>query len=201
MSGPFRTLGRRDADEPASPPDGDFRLQTWESLRTCPGCRSRMFAARCAGVRIDGCDACGGSWVPADEIEKVRARASALSVILAGLSAARDDAAPTFLEGTRLCPDCSALLSVVPIERGMPGAAEAPRVDRCRLHGTFFDRTELASFVGAAFGTKQARTAETIPSRGTDASVPDEGPDQAGDTHPVASLLERLAAALRDLVG
>jgi Zn-finger nucleic acid-binding protein len=195
--GPFRTPGVRE-EEPApdeEEPDA-FRLQTWESSRHCPGCRSRMFAARCGGVRIDGCDGCGGAWVQAAELAKVQHRATAMAAILAGLTGAAENATATVLEGTRLCPDCAVVLAVVPM--WVLAGFDGERVERCKLHGTFFDRNELASFTRAAFGDAP-RNAEPITMPTRDGSPPP--PEPLKPPHGVALLLDRIADKLRRALG
>ncbi len=193
MSGPFRTPGRR--EEEPEPLADDFRLQTWESSRECPGCRSRMFAARCGGVRIDGCDSCGGAWVPAAELAKVQQRATAMAAILAGLTAADENAASTFLEGTRLCPDCRNVLAVVPLGAFLGVGGE--RVDRCKLHGTFFDRDELEAFTRSAFGSTP-RNAEPIAMPAKKEEPPPARPETP---HGAKSLLHGIAELFRKMAG
>jgi Zn-finger nucleic acid-binding protein len=151
---PYRTPGRRDEQEPAPLPEGDFRLQTWVSHRTCPGCREQMFAARGGGVRIDGCDGCGGAWLSRLEIDRIVDKQSAMAAILAGLSEADPEATPEplFAEDTRRCPECSGLL----LARRLPGV---DRADVWHVHGIFFDARELESYVEQTLGRREARPA------------------------------------------
>jgi len=55
--------------EPSKPP------------RTCPACESPLSTAKLAGVRVDGCESCGGVWMDAGEVQKLASWPAALEAV------------------------------------------------------------------------------------------------------------------------
>ena len=94
-------------------------------------------------TRVHGCGECAGVWLDPSGVDHARAvndeelvRATAL---FAGVGLhARPDKAPLLS-----CPVCAKAMCRVTI------LGDACDVDVCAEHGTWFDRTELGSFVSA----------------------------------------------------
>ena len=105
----------------------------------CPECGRPMIVYEWAGVEVDHCLACGGTWLDAGELESIGARAGAQPGRLAqALREARDGVA-----GRRRCPRCRKRL-----RRILVGAARPVELDRCpRGHGLWFDRGEIQALI------------------------------------------------------
>ena len=109
--------------------------------KTCPTCGpgSSLKARRLGEVAIESCDRCDGLFLARDAVEEAYGR----------LGARRDRASSVADVVTsdadvryRACPTCGDLM-----HRRLLGTGTAVVLDRCSVHGTWFDRGELARAV------------------------------------------------------
>jgi Zn-finger nucleic acid-binding protein len=89
--------------------------------------------------RVSQCRACGGVWVPVEAVDQLR-RASDDDLRRA-VAAGEIFALARPPRGPLACPVCAAPLECVPLQDTVHD------VDVCRMHGTWFDRTELLAFI------------------------------------------------------
>jgi Zn-finger nucleic acid-binding protein len=105
----------------------------------CPRCNVGLFAGKVGHLDALGCGACGGLWVDNEATTTILRRydldAAQLARMIDARAAAQQALSP-FATASGGCPICTK-----PLE-----AAEhqGTRLDFCALHGTFFDRGELA---------------------------------------------------------
>jgi Zn-finger nucleic acid-binding protein len=102
----------------------------------CPRCRNDLKHAWASDVSMFICELCGGVWLNNDGTSRVIAALHTDAVRVAKeVAQAALAAAPT--ERMIACPVCAA-----PLERTHAGETSVI-VDKCKLHGTWFDRNEL----------------------------------------------------------
>jgi Zn-finger nucleic acid-binding protein len=109
----------------------------------CPRCGVVMGDSMCGRTRIFGCGECGGVWLDPSAVDHARDFDDAELIKAAQLAAGIFVRAKP--DKTRLvsCPVCAKALNRVRI------LGDSCDVDVCADHGTWFDRTELGSFVSA----------------------------------------------------
>jgi len=98
----------------------------------CPRCAQPLASANHAGVAVDVCATCGGTWLDRGELESVLSRPE---------SAARGERAAPFVEPTTrylACPRCGDLMTRRQYER-YSGVV----LDYCNAHGVWADRGEI----------------------------------------------------------
>lgn len=102
--------------------------------RTCPSCKQGLREHQTRLV----CDGCGGMMVPLDDLSKAIVEMTSLP--------------PTFeivdeSPGKRTCPSCVAALTTCKLRIVLGDELEKPRprLDRCTVHGLWFDANELAA--------------------------------------------------------
>lgn len=104
----------------------------------CPACDYPMTCRSTYNIEYDDCERCGGLWLDKGELQAL-AQAESLPYQLAHRPAPAD-APPPRVEGTRACPRCSELLSVMPVR--------TVRLDFCgQCQGLFLDHGELMQFL------------------------------------------------------
>jgi Zn-finger nucleic acid-binding protein len=111
---------------------------------TCPHCRVPLVAGRTISTVVQACGHCGGVWLDNAASQRILRSFDGDAVMLAHAADAHADAPYAATIGVALCPDCGAELQRVGVE-----AARA-FVDICKLHGTWFNRGDLA-LVSQAF--------------------------------------------------
>lgn len=105
----------------------------------CPACDYPMTCTHAAGVEYDECQRCAGLWLDRGELQQL-AQAEKLPYQLLHRRPPTDAPQPR-TEGTRSCPRCSQIMSVMTV-RGV-------RLDFCSdCQGLFLDHGELSRFLG-----------------------------------------------------
>jgi Zn-finger nucleic acid-binding protein len=159
----------------------------------CPRCRAPLTRRSAGAASLLACEACGGAWLNHAVAGVVLAHgagnvAGQLSDELARAACLTADTGPAGLP----CPACGA-----PLDRH---TIQGVVVDTCVLHGTWFDRDELAQTVAAyrtaaALGDPAAAAgAGSLAAAGL--AVADVATDAIGD---VAA--ESVAGAIFDVLG
>ena len=119
----------------------------------CPACgpTARLRTGRLGAVPIESCDRCDGLFLERDAVERA----------YASLGARKDRASRRTEVVTsdadvryRACPTCGDLM-----HRRLLGTGTAVVLDRCSVHGTWFDRGELARAVRFVQGGGRERDA------------------------------------------
>lgn len=126
MSDPYR-----------SPPAPPYRAPARPSY-PCPRCEAGLAGTELAGVRVDRCDRCAGTFVTTDSMREVVERGEVLDELRALLP--RDDNA--WAERGRVyvkCPVCETLMN-----RRQYASGARVVIDWCKHHGIWFDAGELA---------------------------------------------------------
>lgn len=103
----------------------------------CPECASPLVTLELSGVEVDHCFCCGGVWLDAGELDMIcaargRKRAEGEAVVSAVM-------AP---EAQRKCPVCARAMDKVSM------GEKRCIVDRCTVHGIWFDSGELDRVLG-----------------------------------------------------
>lgn len=117
----------------------------------CPNCREPLVVIELAGIELDRCVVCQGTWLDAGEIEQV----VALAGVAPGQLSAALHAAGGGRRDRRRCPRCNRRMWVIDL-------GDQPRVpvDRCpRGHGLWFDRGEVQAVVRAFSGGEEGLVA------------------------------------------
>jgi Zn-finger nucleic acid-binding protein len=113
----------------------------------CPRCGEGLRDVRARDRVLSMCPGCGGAWVDAATVEHlrkvndeeiVRAAHRGIGVIMRGVVSQRPRIS---------CPVCQAALRRTAVGEGEDGGGIVLDVDSCAEHGTWFDPSELASFV------------------------------------------------------
>ncbi len=105
---------------------------------TCPACDYPMTCTHAAGVEYDECQRCAGLWLDRGELQQL-AQAEKLPYQLVHRRPPADAPEPR-AEGTRSCPRCAQIMSVMTV-RGV-------RLDFCSdCQGLFLDHGELTRFL------------------------------------------------------
>ncbi len=96
--------------------------------------------AELENIEIDLCSECGGVWLDAGELENLLGDESLGQQMIASLSPAS-----TCFENSQKCPICRKKMDKVSAGKNM-------FLDRCTIHGIWFDRGELTQLLeNAAF--------------------------------------------------
>lgn len=111
-------------------------LRTWESAEPCPRCAFELFCGEKDGIEVSACGACGGVWLRTEQAKRALAIQSRIPEELARKVERVTRARPWKKTSALACPECKA-----PMRRSIIGQVI---VDLCG-HGTWFDRTELAT--------------------------------------------------------
>lgn len=125
----------------------------------CPRCHEPLIVVELEGVELDRCDACGGIWLDAGELEQIVELAGVgPGPLHAALHAARE-----LRRGQRRCPRCRRKMRVVgvgpaaDVEGGPERSVEA---DRCPVgHGWWLDAGELRTIVRSLGGQERGPVA------------------------------------------
>lgn len=99
-------------------------------MMDCTNCKNPMMTAELENVEIDFCSECGGLWLDAGELESLLGDDSGRQLI-ASFTHARD--CP---EKNQKCPICRRRMEKILAGKNM-------LLDRCPVHGLWFDRCEL----------------------------------------------------------
>lgn len=110
----------------------------------CPACHNPMVALELAGVEIDHCLSCKGTWLDAGELDLLLEGSEGSRAFLS--SFAPDEGGS---EKPRKCPICDKRM-----EKILCGAEGGVRIDRCRRgDGLWLDKGELRRILEeACFG-------------------------------------------------
>lgn len=125
MSGPYR-------DQPATP----YRAPARPTY-PCPRCDAGLGGTELAGVRMDLCDRCSGTFVSADTLRDVVEQ----PLVLDELRAMLPREANAWAERGRVyvkCPVCETLMN-----RRQYASGARVVIDWCKHHGVWFDAGEL----------------------------------------------------------
>jgi hypothetical protein len=91
-------------------------------------------------IEIDHCQACGGIWLDAGELELLLGDRAGTAALLESFEPAR------VRERGRPCPICRRTMKKVSVGAGSP----AVTIDRCsQNHGLWFDKNELTRILAA----------------------------------------------------
>jgi len=107
----------------------------------CPTCKQPMISLHLAGVEIDRCLECRGTWLDSGELE--------LLTELAGIEPAELARALRLAravdKGRRRCPRCRRRMEIIEV-----GRATRVALDRCPAgHGLWLERGEVEAVVGS----------------------------------------------------
>jgi Zn-finger nucleic acid-binding protein len=141
----------------------------------CPYCRLPLFAGRTVSTVVHACGHCGGVWLDNAASQRILRSFDGDAVMLAHTADVRANAPYAATIGAAVCPECTAELERVNVE-----AARA-FVDICKLHGTWFNRGDLA-LVSQAFERTRLHRA---PTTGPVGRLPFE--DEEGDAAEAVS--------------
>ncbi len=97
-----------------------------------------MITAELDNVEIDFCSECGGVWLDAGELESLLGDRSLGQQLIASFTPAAHSP-----ENLRKCPICRKKMEKVLAGKNM-------LLDRCPIHGLWFDRGELTQLLEAA---------------------------------------------------
>lgn len=113
-----------------------------------------MFTAAQFGTRLDACGACGGAWVDNALGGQLLRVGSSIARTMATMA---DAAARLAVDTTTTvaCPDCGEPTKRVSVPDYLGRPIE---IDCCGLHGTWFDRGELATITRAIEGRRAEAT-------------------------------------------
>lgn len=100
--------------------------QPSQPKRTCPACETPMSTVRVAGVAVDGCDACGGVWLDAGEVQRLGNWPAALDAVGRRFK----PNTPSLSLGKIVCPACSGALEPHELQ-SLPGI----ELDQCASCG------------------------------------------------------------------
>jgi Zn-finger nucleic acid-binding protein len=100
----------------------------------CANCKNPMITAELEDVEIDFCSGCGGIWLDAGELESLLSDEAHVRQVAALFSPAAD-----CHEKPRKCPICRKRMDKVNVATGN----DITLLDRCPVHGLWFDRGEL----------------------------------------------------------
>lgn len=118
----------------------------------CPGCGAPLIVFELHGIEVDYCQACGGVWLDAGELERIASQAGAASGRLAEALLKGREGART----RRRCPRCQWRMREVIV-----GAESPVTLDRCPGgHGLWFDRGELRGVIAGAGGVEASAAGE-----------------------------------------
>lgn len=106
----------------------------------CPACKNDMVVLEYAGVELDHCMECRGSWFDAYELETlVEKSGSGDKLLIPAVPVSRAKTG----EVARRCPRCSRKMEKVKVEGN-----ETLILDRCKIHrGYWFDGGEVQQFL------------------------------------------------------
>jgi Zn-finger nucleic acid-binding protein len=125
------------SDPYRSAPDAPYRSPGRPRL-PCPRCDAGLSTTELAGVRIEQCDRCAGTFVVTDTMREIIEQAATVDELRALLP--RE---PTpWADGGRVyvkCPVCATLMN-----RRQYASGARVVIDWCRHHGVWFDGGELA---------------------------------------------------------
>ena len=115
----------------------------------CPACRATLITLEFDRIELDYCGRCEGVWLDAGELEALLAREKRSDSLLATM---RPGAGK---ESKRRCPIC-----LKGMKKSFMGNAAPVLIDRCPLHGMWFDRDELRKVLseGCVDSHRGART-------------------------------------------
>jgi len=101
----------------------------------CPACRTELVVVEREAIEVDWCLECGGLWFDEGELELLGEKAGrVLDPEDLGV------ATPSNPEAPRRCPRCPRRMEKIAL-------ADGRLIDRCRSHGIWLDRGELAEIV------------------------------------------------------
>lgn len=109
---------------------------------SCPGCGTGLVARERDGIRLEECPACRGIWAGSAAWKRILARRQdpAIDPLDGGTEASLAPAGDWGEEVRyRPCPGCGERMN-----RINAGAGSGVVIDRCAVHGTWFDAGELA---------------------------------------------------------
>ena len=108
----------------------------------CPRCQAPLGLHETKGVELGGCTECGGVWVSTASLARITSSLKEHKALeVADALAAKATTAPDTSETGISCPRCATPMVHLQLER--------VAVDRCREHGTWFDRAELGRVAAA----------------------------------------------------
>lgn len=118
-----------------------------ETRLPCPRCAAWLVEANTRDAVLSTCRHCGGAWLDAATVERLkRARDADIDAAAARVAARGTEGAPPDRALSIACPVCRERLR----REAIPGTSKT--VDVCSAHGTWFDGAdadELRSFIAA----------------------------------------------------
>jgi Zn-finger nucleic acid-binding protein len=183
MSDPYR-------DPPASP----YRAPVKPSY-PCPRCEAGLIGTELAGVRLDLCDRCTGTFVTAETLRAVVEEPA----VLMELRALAPRGGNAWAERGRVyvkCPVCETLMN----RRQYASGAQVV-VDWCKHHGVWFDAGELSKVLDfvATGGLERALVRDPAAAREAAYRAHAAGEEQRF-RHPSSTYEVRDARGLREWV-
>jgi Zn-finger nucleic acid-binding protein len=124
-----------------------------QSNHACPRCLVPLYIGHASGVTLHGCGRCGGVWLASACARRVAEALPSDAIELAG-RASKNAQAPADTSALVKCPICAR-----PMTRTRAAAAGV-ELDVCGVHGTWYDRDELAK-IAQAISTSSWGSART----------------------------------------
>ena len=114
-------------------------------MSDCPACDDELIVFELAGVEIDHCVGCRGTWLDGGELEMIIEFAGAES----GPFTRANDEARRGEKTARRCPRCTRRMRLIHV-----GESPCIEIDRCpKGHGLWFDRGEMKRVIESLDGS------------------------------------------------